>query len=282
MTIIDVLKEACLQVYEQTKPLAGTAEGNKEIGKGAGGDTSRVIDLVAEEAVINTIKKYNFYPTIIGEECGRIEGKNGFLVMDAIDGTTNAMRDIPFYCCSLAYALDFKLSSIVDATIIDLTRGDLYYASKQKGAFLNGNKIGVRRRYNNKGRGEEEVEEEQSLNQDILIGMNISGVSQETINRLSKVISKANHIRHFGANALELCYFARGFMDAYIDFRGKIRSTDIAAAYLIVKEAGGKLYSNSGSELDSDIAVNTTMSFVAVLDDEMFKALADDLHTISG
>ena len=281
MTIIDVLKEACLQVYEKTKPIAGTAEGNRKIGKGAGGDTSRMIDLVAEQAVINTIKKYNFHPTIIGEECGRIEGKNGFLVMDAIDGTTNAMRDIPFYCCSLAYAIDFKLSSIIDAAIIDLTRGDLYYASKQKGAFLNGNKIAVRRHYNTKARRDEEVEE-QSSNQDVLIGMNISGVSQETINRLSKVISKANHIRHFGANALELCYFARGFMDAYIDFRGKIRSTDIAAAYLIVKEAGGKLYSSSGSELDSDIAVNTTMSFVAVLDDEMFKALADDLHIISG
>jgi myo-inositol-1(or 4)-monophosphatase len=66
-------------------------------------------------------------------------------------------------------------------------------------------------------------------------------------------------------------------MDAYIDFRGKIRATDMAAAYLIVKEAGGKLFSINGSELDSELGVNTTMSFLAVSDDNMFERLADDI-----
>jgi fructose-1,6-bisphosphatase/inositol monophosphatase family enzyme len=52
----------------------------------------------------------------------------------------------------------------------------------------------------------------------------------------------------------------------------------MAAAYLIVKESGGKLYSITGSELDSELGVNTTMSFLAALDENMFKSLADDLH----
>jgi myo-inositol-1(or 4)-monophosphatase len=271
--IIDVLKDACRQVYEQTKGLIGTAEGNKKFGIGAGGDISRGIDLVAENAVINTIYKYDFKPTIIGEECGRIEGKKGFLVMDAIDGTTNASRCIPFYCCSLAYATDLKLSSVIDSAVIDLVRGDLYYASREKGAFLNGDKIMVKTH----NRIQEGVAE-QECNEDLLIGMNISGISEEITNRLSKIILRTNHARHFGANALELCYFARGFMDAYIDFRGKIRATDMAAAYLIVKEAGGKLYSINGSELDSELAVNTRMSFLAVLDDNMFERFAEDLE----
>jgi myo-inositol-1(or 4)-monophosphatase len=269
--IIDILKDACRQVNEQTKNLIGTVEGSQKFGKGAGGDTSRKVDLVAEKTVIDTIKRNNFKPTIIGEECGRIKGEKGFLIMDAIDGTTNASRGIPFCCCSLAYAIDYKLSSVVDAAIIDLARGDLYYASKGTGAYLNGNKIEVRKYSNNGSAGEQQEK-------DILIGMNISGVSEDIINHLSKVISKASHTRHFGANALELCYFARGFMDAYIDIRGKIRSTDMAAAYLIVKESGGKLYSKTGSELDSELGVNTTMSFLAVLDENMFKKLADDLH----
>ena len=42
------------------------------------------------------------------------------------------------------------------------------------------------------------------------------------LDEISRVISFSSHIRHFGANALELCYFARGFIDAYIDIRGKI------------------------------------------------------------
>jgi len=108
--------------------------------------------------------------------------------------------------------------------------------------------------------------------------LNISGASESIMNHISKIISKANHTRHFGANALELCYFARGFMDAYIDIRGKIRSTDIAAAYLIVKESGGRLYSITGSELDAELGTSTRLSFLAVLDENMFKNLSEDLH----
>jgi myo-inositol-1(or 4)-monophosphatase len=87
------------------------------------------------------------------------------------------------------------------------------------------------------------------------------------------MLSCSNHIRHFGANALELCYFARGFMDAYIDIRGKIRSTDMAAGYLIAKEAGGKLYSIDGKELDSDLDVKTRLSFYAVADEKFYNLI---------
>jgi myo-inositol-1(or 4)-monophosphatase len=273
--IIDILKEACDEVYQNTRNLIGTAEGNKKFGRGAGGDISRRIDLDAEKAVINTLQRHNFNPTIIGEECGMIQGKDGFLIMDAIDGTMNASRGIPFYCCSLAYSIDFRLSSVVDAAVIDLSIGDIYYASKEKGAFFNGDRICAgRSKIGNNGISK------QNFQQDIVIGMNISGVSEDTFNRLSKLISRSIHTRHFGANALELCYFARGLMDAYIDFRGKIRATDMAAAYLIVKEAGAKIYSDNGSELESELGVDRTMSFIAVIDDQMYKMLADDLKII--
>jgi myo-inositol-1(or 4)-monophosphatase len=275
MVIIDILKEACDEVYQNTRNLIGTVEGNKKFGRGAGGDISRRIDLDAEKAVINTLQRHNFNPTIIGEECGIIQGKDGFLIMDAMDGTMNASRGIPFYCCSLAYSIDFRLSSVVDAAVIDLSIGDIYYASKEKGAFWNGDRICVdRSRIRNDGICE------QNFQQDMVIGMNISGISEDTFNRLSKLISRSIHTRHFGANALELCYFARGLMDAYIDFRGKIRATDMAAAYLIVKEAGAKIYSDNGLELESELGANRTMSFMAVIDDQMYKMLADDLKII--
>ena len=270
--IIDILKEACYEVYQNTRNVIGTVEGNEKFGRGAGGDISRKIDLDAEKSVRDTLNRHNFNPTIIGEECGVIQGKDGFLIMDAMDGTMNASRGIPFCCCSLAYSTDFRLSSVVDAAVIDLSVGDLYYASKEKGAYWNGDRIyaGRSKTRNNNSISEQHI-------QDIIIGMNISGISEDTFNRLSSVISKSLHIRHFGANALELCYFARGLMDAYIDFRGKIRVTDMAAAYLIVKEAGAKIYSDNGSELESELGVNKTMSFMAVIGDEMYKMLSEDL-----
>lgn len=243
------LKEACLQVHARTKRIAGTAQGNTQMGRGAGGDISRKIDLVAEKTVIEVLRKRGVDATIIGEECGRIEGKEGYVIMDAIDGTTNTSRKIPFYCCSLAFATDFKLSAVTDAAVIDLATGDLYWASKGKGAFCKGKRIRVK-----------------EAGDDIVVGMNVSAIGPEVISKLSPVMSKAKHARLFGAVALELCYLARGLIDASIDLRGKIRPTDIAGAYLIVKEAGGMIYSD-GKELDADLDIRTRLSFVAVAQD---------------
>jgi myo-inositol-1(or 4)-monophosphatase len=186
--------------------------------------------------------------------------------MDAVDGTTNAIRGIPFSCCSLAFANEFKLSSVTDAVVLDLFTGDIYSASKQKGSFFNNKKISVR---NEKDFSSiTSLEDLKSI--DVLIGTNVSGVPPNILDEISKVISFSSHIRHFGANALELCYFARGFMDAYIDIRGKIRSTDMAAAYLIAKEAGGKLYSSNGQELDSELGLKNKLSFYAVSNKRLF------------
>jgi myo-inositol-1(or 4)-monophosphatase len=257
MMLVDILKEACQQVYEKTKGLAGTAVGSREMGRGAGGDISRTIDLKAEKTVIDVIKKRGIEATIIGEECGRIEGKQGYIIIDAIDGTTNAICGIPFFCCSVAYATDFNLSSVADAAIIDLARGDLYYASKSKGAFLNGKRIFVKR----------------EPTSDSTIGINVSGVKPAMVERLAPIIAEATHIRQFGANALEMCFVARGFLDAYIDLRGKIRPTDVAAGYLIAKEAGAKIYSDDGSSLESDLDVKTRFSYAVVANDKIREQL---------
>lgn len=251
--MIDVLKQACRQVHAKTRGLAGTARASTQMGRGAGGDMSRRIDLVAEKTVIDLLRKRKVEATIIGEECGRIEGKKGYVIMDAIDGTTNAVRGIPFYCCSIAYATDFKLTTVTDAAIIDLARGDLYYASKGKGTFLNGKRIAAKK----------------SSPPDPTIGINVSGVKPSVVERLAPIIANADHTRQFGANALEMCFLARGLLDAYVDLRGKIRPTDIAAGYLIAKEAGAKAYSDDGSDLESDLDVKTRLSYVVVANDEM-------------
>jgi myo-inositol-1(or 4)-monophosphatase len=272
--ILDTLIQASKNVYQEVKNLVGTDEGALKISLGAGGDISRKIDLVAEEVVLKTIRQSDFFPIVVGEECGLIYEKNntnennGFLIMDAVDGTTNATRGIPFFCCSLAYATEFRLSSVIDAVVLDLFTGDIFSASKNKGSYFNNKKIKVR---NTNLNAVKTLEDLKSI--DLVIGTNISGIPSNMLKELLSMLSCSNHIRHFGANALELCYFARGFMDAYIDIRGKIRSTDMAAGYLIAKEAGGKLYSIDGKELDSDLDVKTRLSFYAVTDEKFYNLI---------
>ena len=265
--MIETLKTACLEVRESVKDLVGTPEGNTKMSVGAGGDISRKIDLIAEKKVIDIVKQSGKNPTIFGEECGVIKGNDndGYIIMDAIDGTTNVTRSIPFNCCSLAYATDSNMSSVVDAAIIDIARGDLYYASKGKGAFLNGNKITVRKTEN--------IQED-----DIIGGVNISGISQELLQSIGPIISKLNHIRVFGANALELCFLARGYLDMFMDLRDKIRPTDMAAAFLIVKEAGGLVLDKAGNAFDSELSFGNRFSFIALSDIKIFNMFAQDFQ----
>jgi myo-inositol-1(or 4)-monophosphatase len=258
---IDILKAAASEVFKETRNLIGRPESALTFGRGAGGDLTSKIDLVAEKAVLDTIGKFDFMPTVIGEECGTIHGGDGFLIMDAVDGTTNATRGIPFSCCSLAYATSPNLSSVSDAVIVDLNTGDLYESSMNRGSSMNGTRLRISDHYILGSKNE------------LVVGVNISGMSVASTEKLAKIISKGLHLRHLGANALELCFFARGLIDMYIDLRGKIRVTDMAAGYLITKEAGGMLFNPSGEALDSDLSLNNRISFIAAKNKEFFQLL---------
>ena len=256
MKTIEVLEEAARRVYDNVKHLPGTKESAGDFGRGAGGDISRRIDILAEKAVLDYLKEINFTCTILGEECGRVElSKNstGYIIMDAVDGSTNAVRGIPFSCCSLAFATNGKLSSVTDAAIIDLYTGDLYSASKGMGAFMNGKKI--------------QVHMENPLY--FVVGLDISGITPDLLQRLLPIISASNHIRHFGAVALELALFARGQVDLFVDIREKLRITDVAAGYLIAMEAGGIVVGKNGKPLESDLTYDARISFIAAASEEI-------------
>jgi myo-inositol-1(or 4)-monophosphatase len=263
LLVLDILKECANSVYENTKDIIGTCEGQQKFEVGAGGDISTKIDLIAEKSVFDTLKRNKFIPNVVGEECGLVKGNDvGVIVMDGIDGTTNANCGLPFYCCSLAYASSTKLESITDAVVFNLLTGDLYYASKDKGSFVNEKKLDL-------------TKKTIKSTKDMVVGLNISGLSETLFISISKLVSSVNHVRHLGANALEICYFAQGSIDAYIDIRNKIRAIDMAACYLIAKEAGGFIFDISGNDLNCDLSVDSRMSFIAVSNSERFSWISN-------
>ena len=259
LEVIDILREASRQIYENVKDLAGTEDAGGDFGRGAGGDISRNIDIIAEKTVLDYLKEIKFDCVVLGEECGRVElsqNPKGFVIMDAIDGSANSVRGVPFFCSSLAFATENSLSSITDGAITNLSSGEMYWASKNKGAFLNDIQI--------------QVHDKDPIYK--IVGINTSGATPELMQKLHPIFEQHNHTRHFGANALEMAMFARGLMDIFIDLRKKIRIQDIAAGYLIVKEAGGLLLDENFESLDADLSYDTRISFIAaanqkILDD---------------
>ncbi len=67
----------------------------------------------------------------------------------------------------------------------------------------------------------------------------------------------------YGCAALELCYIASGIFDAFIDMRNMLRITDIAAAKLIVEEAGGRVTDWDGNPLTTPLDVRQRVNIVA-------------------
>ena len=241
----EVLRGAARAVHERVRGMAGTERAAGDNGVGAGGDISRNIDIAAEEAVLDYLRETGMGCTVLGEECGRVElGGPGYIIMDAIDGSANAVRGVPFYCCSLAFAPDEHLASVTDSVVLDLHSGREYWASGE-GCFAGNNKTSVRR-------GDPIYR---------IVGVNTSGAGPEMLSELGGLFE--NHTRHLGANALEMALLADGKIDVMVDLRGKIRVQDMAAGMHLVKAAGGVVLGMDGKALDSDLGYSTRLSFVA-------------------
>ena len=259
MEIIEILKNASQLVYQNVRDMAGTASAGGNYGVGAGGDVSRNIDMTAEKTVIDYVKSSGFSCKILGEECGMIQigdHPQGSIIMDAIDGSTNAVRGVPFFCCSLAFAHGDNISDVTDGVVKDLVRGDTYWASKGKGAYKNDDKI--------------HVGETEQLYRVILL--NVSGSTKEDLARLQPLFENT-YTRHFGANALEMALLACGVADGFVDLRGKIRVHDLAAGYVILKEAGGIICDTNNNPLDGIINYTTRISFLAAANNDIMKEI---------
>ena len=255
---IDFLKQMALNVYEKVHPLIGTEEGAERAGseRGAGGDMSMHIDIVAEKAIIEILERSNLDLLLISEEIGeKYIGnkenaiKNQYkLIVDPIDGSNNAARGIPFSSVSIAFAVGNKIANIEKAVIIDLTTRDLYWAERGQGAFLNDNKISV----SDQDKHELIFEIDYRL-RDL----------EKSLDKYKRIIKKSHRIRTMGSCALSLCLVARGSIDAYINFKELIRLVDAAAGILIVKEAGGNVFNFEGTELENKLSINTRFAFIA-------------------
>jgi myo-inositol-1(or 4)-monophosphatase len=233
--------------------LGKVREPQPDLGIGAGGDQMKLVDLSAEKAILEVLLKRGVSFTLVSEESGVKEfgdkAKECFVTVDPIDGTTNLVHGLPFYCSSVAISDGPMLSDVHTGLVADLFHGKTYTAQREKGAFKDGKKIAT--------------SSATSLS-DAVIGLDLNTYKVKQIApQLSELIQNTKHIRHFGANALELCFVAEGLTDAFVDIRGKLRTTDVAAGFLIVKEAGGTITNPEGEPVNANLDPKRTLTFIA-------------------
>ena len=103
-------------------------------------DFVSVIDKSAERAIIETLAAKYPGHAFKAEESGEAGTSRDTWVIDPLDGTTNFLQGIPYYCVSIALQID---DTIAVGVIYDPTSGRLFTATRGHGAFLDGVRIHV-------------------------------------------------------------------------------------------------------------------------------------------
>lgn len=263
MDWLDLLKECSRRMRTEILPFFGSPDAAIGFGTGAGGDVMKKIDLVAEKALIDVLEDHEASCTLISEETGTRkigpQPSEFYLTTDPVDGTTNAVRGLPFMATSIAVSKAPYLQDVEIALVSDLFHNVTYTAQRDKGAFRNGKKI--------KPSGTSSLEE-------AVLGVDFNTLRLgELVSSLEGVLIRTRHLRHLGANALEICYVADGTTDAFIDIRGKLRVTDVAAAYLILLEAGGIMVTPEGTELNVPLAATQRVAFIAAANKRIYETI---------
>ena len=198
--------------------------------------TDKIVEKILIEELSKSKKSYSF----ITEESGKINNKDkeNVWIIDPIDGTTNFLHGIPHF--AICVALKSK-EQIISGLIFDPIKDEMFFAEKNKGAFLNNKRL----RVSNKS----------SLD-DCLFSSNHAGVKFSDLN-----------MRYSGCSALDLAYVASGRLDGF--FQNKINLWDIAAGCLMVEEAGG-VVNDINSFNSNNIDIKSSSS---TINDKMLKNL---------
>lgn len=179
-------------------------------------------DLASEKYLIEALRPLVPGAGFYAEESGQEQGNEYSWVIDPLDGTTNFVHGLPYFCVSLA--LTFKDQSIIGVVYHPAT-GELFSAQRDHGAFV---KIGTSKRCLS-------VSNEKRLTKGMFVMC--SDDMAEFVKSLYKQPERP-YIRDYGASALDIAYCAAGRFDGA--FYQGTKWWDIAAGSLLLEEAGGK------------------------------------------
>ncbi len=229
----DLLKNTLLRaVHAGADLLQHYFEGTFEIqSKDSLNNLVTEVDKKAEEAIIEVIRAEFPEHFILSEEAGEMStGSEYKWIIDPIDGTVNFAHGIPICCISIGLEHNgvMKLGVVFNPFM-----NELFFAERGKGAFLNNRPLKV------------------SNNDQLESACLVTGfpyrwveVHMDPISVFERFIRMGLPVRRLGSAAIDLCWVAAGRFDGFWEYN--LNPWDIAAGYLIIEEAGGRISNFNG------------------------------------
>lgn len=237
---LSLCRRAATAAREAVGALSTTAQRSVGHGRGEGGDTTLAVDQVAEDAIFESLVRFGRPVLAVSEERGALSLNGGNeggvrVVVDPVDGSLNAKRRLPFSCVSIAIASGSRMPDVEVGFVAELDPPRDWWALRGGGAFLDGDRLAPL------SPGPLEVLGLETARPALVAG------AAEAIAGL-----EARRLRALGSVAASMCLVAAGRLDAMITLR-EVRSVDVAAAQLIVSEAGGTVALPGGDALDLEL-----------------------------
>lgn len=218
-------------------------------------------DRRAEEIIFEDLQKARSGYGFIMEEGGVVQatGENARWIIDPLDGTSNFLHGLPHWAISIA--LEEK-GEITAALIHDPVKNEFFKAEKNNGAFMDRYRLRV------------------SGRSDPMLSMIACGAPRRSkdkqerfLKEYAAVMQVAPGLRRYGAAALDLAYVAAGRFEAF--WERDLKIWDIAAGYLILKEAGGFI-----CDIDQDTLNPLETCNILASNEGIFQTLKKVLRTV--
>lgn len=214
------------------------------------------VDKLAEDKIIKVIRATFPAHSIISEEVGELIKPSEYQwIIDPIDGTVNFAHGIPICCVSIGLLHNDEL---IMGAVYNPMMNELFFAEKGKGATLNDRPIKVSTKENFKTAF-------------LVTGFpyNWPDGPEHPIKVFEKLILEGLPIRRLGSAAIDLCWVACGRFDGFWEYN--LQAWDVAAGYLLVQEAGGKITDFDGGP--ANVFTKETLATNGLIHDAMLKVI---------
>ncbi|MBN2128856.1 MAG: inositol monophosphatase [Sedimentisphaerales bacterium] len=196
-----------------------------------------VQDVEAERIIVDTIRRHFGDDAILSEESfPDAASADRLWIVDPLDGTRNYANGLPYFSVSIAFCRDnVPQAGVVYAPCLNDER---FHAVRGRGACLNGAPLLM-------------------ANPDAKLAASIVGTGfayrrgetlKKELAQYERTLNQATDVVRYGSAALDMCYVAAGRLAAY--YEAGLKPWDVAAASLIVEEAGGICSDHASNKLD--------------------------------
>jgi myo-inositol-1(or 4)-monophosphatase len=191
------------------------------------------VDKLCEAYLVGQIRKEYPDHSVLSEENGEDGRESAYRwVIDPIDGTTNYVHAYPIFGVSIA--LQSGGRSILGVVYFPVL-GQLFQALRGRGSYQDGRRL--------------TVSETAQLSRALLatgFPYDKATSAQNNLDFFNRLVPRISGIRRSGSAAFDLCSVAAGHLDGFWEL--KIKPWDMAAAGLILEEAGGTIVDLPGYE----------------------------------